>query len=481
MKRRLRASLLALLLVLGISISAQASALFPPTAVYENQFIDVTENDWFYKNVAALYSLGLTNGKGDSAHFEPRSAITVAEVITMTARLRSLYDFGESEVGADFFRKDGQRWYEPYYEYLRYIGIIGTEFDAQPNLPATRAQVAHLLANALPAELFEPINDEVVTVGYATGQYIRDVNDYTPYQQDIITLYRWGIVNGKDHIGSFAPDATILRSETAAMFTRLVDTELRITLTWKVYEDHVIYSLADLIKSDGVFFSAPQSEDTLAIDADIRYMLANNKRTLELDYGEPQSHQQVRAIMDAFFAVMRTYPEQTYNKINISFNSVNGKMTIHFSSSLYEENMIPLYRESIFAKAQAVREQLYAAGQLSSEMSEYEKARVYFDWVCNNCEYDFNCSDTGIGHSAYGVFQNKLAVCDGYTAAYNLLLKLEGIECTATDREDADHMWTVAVLDGTRYHIDVTWGDQTGTVAEQYFAMTEEESLARFN
>lgn len=481
MKRRLRASLLALLLVLGIGISAQASALFPPTAVYENQFTDVTENDWFYKNVSALYSLGLTKGKGDSAHFEPRSEITLAEVITMTARLRSLYDFSESEVGADLFRRDGQRWYEPYYEYLRYIGIIGTEFDAQPNLPATRAQVAHLLATVLPAELFEPINDEVVTVGYATGQYIRDVNDYTPYQQDIITLYRWGIVNGKDQIGSFAPHATILRCETAAMFTRLVDTELRITLPWEIYEDPMISSLADLVKSDGTFFPAPQPTDTLAIDADIRYMLARGERTLELDYGAPQSQQQVRAIMNAFLAVMRTYPEQTYNKISVSFSSTDGKITIRFSSSLYDENMTPLYREGILDKARVVREQLYATGKLSSEMSEYEKARVYFEWVCGNCEYDFGCSETGLGHSAYGVFYNKLAVCDGYTAAYNLLLKLEGIECTAMDREDVDHMWTVAVLDGTRYHIDTTWGDQTGTVAEQYFAMTEEESLARFN
>ena len=481
MKRKFRASLLALLLLLGISIPAQASALFPPTATYENQFADVTENDWFYQNIASLYSLGLTNGKGDGAHFEPRSEITIAEVITLTARLRSIHDFGTSEVGADCFREEGQMWYTPYYEYLRYMGIIGTEFDAQPNLPATRAQVAHLLANALPADLFEPINDEVVTVGYATGQYIRDINDYTPYRQDIIALYRWGIVNGTDHIGSFAPDTSILRCEVAAMLTRLVDTDLRITLNWEIYEEKVIYSLANLVRSDGTFFSAPQPEDTLAIVADIRHMLERDERTLELDYGTAQSEQQVRAIMDAFLAVMRTYPEQTYNKINVSFNSINGKMTIRFSSSLYEEKLISLYRESILTKAQFVREQLYATGQISSDMSEYEKAKVYFDWLCSNCEYDFNCSDTGLGHSAYGVFQNKLAVCDGYTAAYNLLLKLEGIECTATDREDADHMWTIATLDGTSYHIDVTWGDQTNTVAEQYFAMSEEESLSRFN
>ena len=71
-----------------------------------------------------------------------------------------------------------------------------------------------------------------------------------------------------------------------------------------------------------------------------------------------------------------------------------------------------------------------------------------------------------------------MAVCDGYTAAYNLLLKLEGIDCTTMST--TDHIWTVATLDGTQYHIDPTWGDQTGTIAYRYFAMTEAASLARF-
>ena len=43
-----------------------------------------------------------------------------------------------------------------------------------------------------------------------------------------------------------------------------------------------------------------------------------------------------------------------------------------------------------------------------------------------------------------------------------------------------DHIWTVAELDGTEYHIDTTWGSQTNTVAYRYFGMTEADALARF-
>ncbi len=481
MKRNLRTSLLAAAILVSITICAQASALFPPTAVYDGQFVDVHTDDWFYSNVASLYAIGLTNGKGDSAHFEPASEITVAEALTMTARLRSLYDFGESESGADTFRSGGGEWYEPYCAYLRYLGIIGPEFDDRLARTATRAEIAHLLANALPQELFEPINDEAVTVGYATGQYIRDVNDYTPYRQDILTLYRWGILNGMDYAGSFAPDTAIQRSEVAAMFTRLADSDLRITLRWEIREDRDIRTLADLVHSDGTFFPAPKPEDTAAIDADIRYMLARGERVIQLDYGTPQSESTLVNLMNAFLSAVRSYPEQTYNQIKVSYSTLNGKVSMYFSSSLYDENMIELYRENILIKAMIVREQLYADGALSQEMSQYDKAKAYFNWLCANCEYDYQCRDDSLSHSAYGAFQNRLAVCDGYTAAYNLLLRLEGISCHAIDREDWDHMWTIAVLDGVSYHIDATWGDQTGTPIEHYFAMTEEESLARFH
>lgn len=67
-----------------------------------------------------------------------------------------------------------------------------------------------------------------------------------------------------------------------------------------------------------------------------------------------------------------------------------------------------------------------------------------------------------------------LAVCDGYTGAYNLLLKLEGIDCTALFNDS--HIWTLAELDGTTYHIDVTWGDQYGRTDLRYFGMSKEQS-----
>lgn len=480
MKKAFRAALLALMIAVSVTLSANAEFLFPASKVYNDQFVDVLPEDWFYGNVAALYKLGLTNGKGDTSHFEPQSDMTVAEVLTMAARLRSLHDFGSSEAGAEHFWTEGDLWYTPYVSYLQFSGVISTEFDERLEQPATRAEVAHTLARALPRELFDNINADAVTVGYALGKFICDVNDYTPYQQDILTLYRWGILGGVDAAGTFCPGSTVRRSEVAAMVSRLVDSDLRVTLDWAVEDEREIYSLSELVVSDGSFFAAPDPEDRAAVDADIRYMLSRGERALTLDYGEPQPEERVRAIMGAFLDGVRCYPEQTYNQIYVNYNLRDGRIVIRFSSSLYRENALEYYREQTIALALRVREELYAAGTLRNDMTEYQKAQAYFNWLCGYCEYAFDCSDTDPAHSAYGAFKNRSAVCDGYTAAYNLLLRLEGIECTAIDLEEWDHMWTVAVLDGVSYHIDVTWGDQTGTPIEHYFAMSEEESMSRF-
>ena len=125
-----------------------------------------------------------------------------------------------------------------------------------------------------------------------------------------------------------------------------------------------------------------------------------------------------------------------------------------------------------------IHDRLWKDGYISSDMSEYEKARAYFTWLCGNCRYDYHSTETSLSHSGYSALVEGLAVCDGYTAAYNLLLKLEGISCSTASTDD--HIWTVAVLDGKTYHIDPTWGDQATSVDYRYFAMSQQEAMGRF-
>ena len=472
MKRRV------LPLILAVLLLAQGTAYaLAPVRTYEGQFADVPAGAWYYDNVRCLYELGLTNGHGREDRFAPSSEITVAEVLAMAARLRSLYDWGDGEAGPAAF--DGEAWYEPYAAYLQSLGVIGQEFEGAGERPASRAEMAHVLAGVLPAELFEPVNQAVVTAGHLNRNYITDVTADTPYAADILRLYAWGILDGVDGTGSFLPGDSIPRSQVAAMVTRLVYDELRIRLNWDYASAYsrAGTALQDLVCSDGTFFPAPGTLEE--IHADVRYMLSRGERRVVLDYPqETLTKEAVDELTQAFLHTARLYVEQTYNNIVCAYSTRSGVVSMTFSSSLYGDDELDRYREETMAQAIAVHDQLWADGTITADMSQLDKARVYFTWVCDNCQYDFSTTDTSMSHTGYSLFVNGTAVCDGYTAAYNLLLKLEGIDCTTVSR--GDHIWTAAELDGTVYHIDTTWGDQTGAIAYQFFAMTETDSLARF-
>lgn len=482
MRRRILPMILAVVLLTSVlpQTGSAAGMGFSPVQTYQGQFVDVQPTDWYYDNVAALYSLGLTDGQGSTEYFVPAADITIAEAVTMAARLRSLYVYGDSEEGPAAYA--GGSWYSPYTAYAKAVGIIGEEFDGHYTQPASRAQVAHILANTLPAALLEPINEQAVTVGYASRRYISDVDAYTPYQQDILMLYRWGILSGADGTGSFLPEETIRRSEIAAMITRMAYSDLRITLDW---DFTLAYSktgttLEELVTSTGTFHSAPAPDDDQAIDDNLRYMLSRGERRMVLNYGPNNlTSQLAEDIMAAFLDGVRSYAEQGYNAVQCSYSITSGSLALTFSCSLYDERMIDVYREATMEAAIQVHDQLWKEGRITDTMSEYDKAKVYFTWLCGHCRYDYHSTASSMSHSGYSALVDGLAVCDGYTAAYNLLLKLEGISCTTAST--TDHIWTVATLDGQTYHIDPTWGDQSSSVDYRYFAMSEAYALSRFS
>lgn len=471
MKKRWIALLLAALLVwTPRTARAEDGDLFAPVRAYGGQFADVSGDDWYCEYVAALYELGLTEGKGSADRYAPGDDVTVGELLTMAARLRSLYEYGDGEAGAAAF--GGGAWYLPYVLYLQSEGAAGTELAGRYELPATRAETAHILAHALPDGLLEPVNDVWVAVGYGSGRFIPDVDAGTAYREDILQMYRWGVLTGEDDgVGSFRPEGSVTRAETAAMVARLAFSGLRLTPSWDL--------LTAIVESDGSFYASPRAGDAAAVDADIRYMLSRGERTLTLSY-EDRSVTEAAAgdLMQAFLYAMRQYPEQTYNAVDCRFTA--GTAVLSFHSSFYGDAQIDWYREETLSAAVAVHDALRADGTIRDDMTEYETARAYYDWLCRHCAYDFGVEDDSMSHTGYSALVEGLAVCDGYTSAYNLLLKLEGIACSTRSTED--HIWTVAVLDGDTLHIDPTWGYQRngGDPDMDYFGMTEAESLARF-
>lgn len=139
-----------------------------------------------------------------------------------------------------------------------------------------------------------------------------------------------------------------------------------------------------------------------------------------------------------------------------------------------------------------------AAGNIVSaiinpSMSQYNKVKAIHDWLVVNVNYDNRpvntLSDTV--YTAEGALCNRLAVCQGYAEAFELLCAKAGIQAYmiyGSAGNDTDgwtsHSWNVVRIDGEWYQIDCTWDDplmDSGVITDgsnityQYFLLTDKE------
>ena len=85
MKKILTVLLAVVLLAIG------ANAAFEKVNTYDNNFADVKDSNWFAKDVKSAYELGFMNGKAEG-QFDPNGNVTIAEGITMAARVNAMFN-----------------------------------------------------------------------------------------------------------------------------------------------------------------------------------------------------------------------------------------------------------------------------------------------------------------------------------------------------------------------------------------------------
>lgn len=197
------------------------SVLFPKTNTYtQGQFTDVPASQWFTGNVAAAVEFGLMKGNSVST-FNPYGDVTLAEAITMAARIHSIYTTGDES----FVQASGNAWYQVYLDYAYQNGIIDLSYyGADVQKKATRAQYAEIFANALPDEALSSQND-------VPDNAIPDVSVSAPYAPAVYKLYRAGILAGGDANGTFSPLTYITRAESATIVARMADSDNRMSFS----------------------------------------------------------------------------------------------------------------------------------------------------------------------------------------------------------------------------------------------------------
>lgn len=189
---------------------------FQKQTSYAATFSDVQPGDWFYDSVKTAYEYGLMVGNSPTT-FDPNGNVTIAETVTVAARLHSLFYKGES-----LFEQSAP-WYQSYVDYALANKIIATEY-ADYSRAATRAEYATILSAAFPDSALARINQ-------VPDNSIPDVKVSDPYGKAVYRLYRAGVLTGTDDKGTFSADSSIQRSEVAAIVSRMADPSKRVALS----------------------------------------------------------------------------------------------------------------------------------------------------------------------------------------------------------------------------------------------------------
>ena len=120
--------------------------------------------------------------------------------------------------------------------------------------------------------------------------------------------------------------------------------------------------------------------------------------------------------------------------------------------------------EIVYNKAKAVLRDI-----CNDDMTDFEKLRAIYEWLVMNVEYDntaLKLSELGLSSEALtqydawfaeGVFNNGVAVCEGYAKAFLILSKIENIPTIIVSGDG--HAWNKVLYNGEWFGIDATHGN----------------------
>jgi len=207
-KRIVSGGLCGALLAGLLTVGASAAGFSRSKTYTPGQFTDVAANAWYAASVKDCYELGLMSGSSATT-FNPSGLFTLAEAATIAARMHNIYNGGNGTIPSA-----AGAWYQGAVDYCVKNGIVGEGQYSTYTRNATRAEMAGMMAAALPESAWTAKNN--VTA-------LPDVNPMTDQSEAIFTLYNAGVFTGSDAYGKFQPYAYITRAEVAAIAARCAD------------------------------------------------------------------------------------------------------------------------------------------------------------------------------------------------------------------------------------------------------------------
>lgn len=98
-----------------------------------------------------------------------------------------------------------------------------------------------------------------------------------------------------------------------------------------------------------------------------------------------------------------------------------------------------------------------------SGKSEYQKAKLIYDYICSHVTYDYahlQTPDYFLQYSAYAALMQGTSVCSGYAVLFYRMALEAGLDCRYIGGETDDgerHAWNIVRIGSKYYNLDATW------------------------
>lgn len=149
------------------------------------------------------------------------------------------------------------------------------------------------------------------------------------------------------------------------------------------------------------------------------------------------------------------------------------------------------WKDHDLAKAKADLQSALDAVVLEANALEddYQKVKFVHDHIIKFNSYDYDAFEKGDAidaetdarvSSAYGALVSGKVMCAGYARAFDLVMHKLGYESifVSGEADGGSHAWNLLRLGEDFYHVDLTWDDLDGNLAEvryNYFCLSDEE------
>lgn len=259
---------------------------------------------------------------------------------------------------------------------------------------------------------------------------------YLIFSLTCITLITLGIILGSSYISSEDNKIKLSENESKTSKSEVNNINEKQLYVDKGQHPKVSISSKDEL-SDLITSNMSQGKDTLATikDSSIR----NDLNQIALNVSRTNGYS---GYISALNYGIRG------NDISIHFEYKNG--TDAFLNQI----------KTVNSKVQGIISQIIKPG-----MNDYNKELAIHNYIINNTKYDSSNLErntlTPEDFTAYGVFINGTAVCEGYAEAMFRLLNAANIEnhIVYGTANNIAHAWNIVKIDDNYYHADATFDD----------------------